>query len=414
MSIFIAQRLENLRKLASSLRKPAFRQQFIGAYVADTAFLTKHVGIREIDVPYRLLMARSLEQWSSMSNRKPLGGVAVLVPKNSIGLTLAKAIASSYVMGNRTLVYFPVSLKQTGPVYAELLQTHLENTEVITGEMSSAAFMRKCLKDPEIKAIVIYGDDAWIDVYRPLAEETQTKIIFEGPGNDPMIVFEDADLLQAVQGALEGGLNNGGQSCSALERFFVQDSCYENFVELLCKSLSHLKCGSADEMSSDVGPIASKVIFQRMQQQLQESVALGARLRCGGQVHHDSITHFPILEPVVLTECNPEMPVVRDETFGPVFPILRFHNEEDLLPMLDQTKYGLNACSYGTTPEFVKDYLESNHRNVYYNSTAASQCNLPTRLMDGGFRRSGIIWNFTNEITETTGRRSLPHELSQE
>jgi acyl-CoA reductase-like NAD-dependent aldehyde dehydrogenase len=404
-------RRERLQSLALRLAEEPFRSEFIDAYIRDTAFARKAIEGREVVVPNKLLLLQREEE-SILTERTPLGTVAVLVPKNSIGLTLAKAIASSYLMGNTTRIYFPSSLKNTAPIYGKLLTETLDNIEIIEGGISSAAFMRQSLKDPEVKAIVIYGDDSWIDVYKSLAEETKTKIIFEGPGNDPMIVFPDADIDIAAKGAIEGGLNNGGQSCSALERFFVHADCYDAFTNRLSELLSELNVGPAADNRTDIGPIASRVIFTRMIDQLTTSIDMGAKLFHGGQKYQDAQSGLPILEPTILTECSIDMPVVKDETFGPVFPLISFETTEELLQQLDETKYGLNASSYGNTPEVIKNYLEGTHRNVYYNSNSASSCNLSTRLMDGGFKRSGLIWDFSKDAYESTGRRILTLELS--
>jgi len=405
-------RNENLHQLAQKLKSENFTSRFVPAYIHDTAFTHKAVFGREIEVPSKLLTLDRSEE-NLLKDRFPLGKIAVLIPKNSIGLTLAKAIASSYQMGNETIVYFPSSLKETAPIYGDLLAETLDHMTIVNGGISSAAFMRQCLKDPEVKAIVIYGDDSWIDVYRPLAEETGTKIIFEGPGNDPMIVFPDANMNSAALGAIEGGLNNGGQSCSALERYFVHESCYASFAEELTRLLKTLKIGSPTDAQTDIGPVGSKVIFSRMNKQIAESLEMGAVSIYGGNTYTESSTDLPLLEPTVLLQCDITMPIVKDETFGPVFPLIPFSSEEDLLNKLDQTKYGLNASSYGSTPERIREYLERTHRNVYYNSNAASACNLPSRLMDGGFKRSGLIWDFSAEETERTGRRILTLELSK-
>jgi acyl-CoA reductase-like NAD-dependent aldehyde dehydrogenase len=404
-------RKAELHKLAERLIEPDFVDKISKAYISDTSFTKKAVISREIHIPYKLLLLPREEE-SQLYDREPIGTVVVFIPKNSIGLTLAKAIASSNLMGNRTRIYFPNSLKNTTPIYSKLLKDTLENIEVIEGGISSAAFMRHCLKDPEVSAIVIYGDDSWIDVYRQMAEETKTKIIFEGPGNDPMIVFPDTDVLSAVRGAIEGGLNNGGQSCSALERFFVHSECYNKFSIALANELNKIRVGSAEEDQTDIGPIGSRVIFSRMIEQIQKSRDMGAVLFRGGNQYFDK-QGLPILEPTILTNCSVEMPIVRDETFGPVFPLISFETNEELLHKLDQTKYGLNASSYGSTPEIIKTYLEETHRNVYYNSTAASSCNLSSRLMDGGFKRSGLIWDFSKDEHESTGRRILTLELSK-
>jgi acyl-CoA reductase-like NAD-dependent aldehyde dehydrogenase len=407
-----ATRKSRLHALADYFSEPSFRDSFVKAYINDTAFTRKDVLKREIASTAALLHLPREEEMQ-MQQRIPLGKVAVFVPKNSLGLTLAKAIAGSYLAGNPTLVYFPKQLKESGQLYALAIQRFLPEIEIADASLSSALFMRKCLNDPEIKAIVVYGDDSWIDSYKTLAEQTRTTIIFEGPGNDPMVVMPDADLESAVAGAIEGGLNNGGQSCSAFERFFIHRSLMDAFADKLTSSLNHLQMGDPNKETTDVGPIASRVIYARMLKQIDESVAMGAQCICGGESHEEPETGLPVMRPAILTNCTIEMPVVANETFGPVFPLIAFDSVDDLLPKLDASNYGLNASVFGNAPEALRTLLESTHRNVYYNSTCVSKINLPSRLIDGGFRRSGLIWKFNNGIASTsTGIRNLALELS--
>lgn len=404
-------RNNQLQKLADYMLSDEFSEGFCDAYISDTAFVKKDVYKREILTPASLLKLIR-EQENYPLQRKPLGKVAVLIPKNSLGLTLAKAIASSYLMGNHTIIYFPGQLKETAPIYSRAILKFLDNTEIADSSQSSSQFMRNCLNDPSINAIVIYGDDSWIDAYKDQAEQTKTKIIFEGPGNDPMVVMADADLDAAVSGAIEGGLNNGGQSCSAIERYFIHEDIIEEFTSSLIKRLQILKIGSPGNNETDIGPIASKIIFKRMQRQISDSIQAGAKLRYGGDVFVDEKTGFPIMTPAVLTNCNIHMSLVSDETFGPVFPLISFKSSDNLIPMLDSTNYGLNACIYGTGSDEIINFLKKSHRNFYHNSTSVSPKNLPTRLLDGGYKRSGIIWNFDNGHTTTTGVRLLTMELS--
>jgi acyl-CoA reductase-like NAD-dependent aldehyde dehydrogenase len=404
-------RATHLKRLAARFGSAEFQEALIEAYVKDTAFLRTDVIKREILTPARLL-ALPRQIGLGLESRKALGKVAVMVPKNSLGLTLAKAIASSYLMGNETIVRLPSQLKRTTPLYQTLLETELVGIQFAPPGLSGAAFLNQCLTDPEVSAVVIYGDDAWIDAYHPLAKATGTKLLFEGPGNDPQIVMEDADLDAAVEGAIEGGLNNGGQSCSAFERFFVHANVAEAFTRRLIARLSQMKLGSPELASTEIGPIASRVVFDRLMKQIREAVAEGAILRYGGNVIDGLYGKLPTVVPAVLTQCDSEMAVVADETFGPVFPILTFSSLRDLLPPLDDTKYGLNAAVYGTCPLELEAYLESHHRNVYYDSTPVSPENLSTRMVDGGFRRSGFVWEKRESYVTREGRRFLATELS--
>ncbi len=406
-----AQRKRDLRTLADTLEAPDRRDCLANAYLADTSFLVRDIVRREVEIPAALLRLPRQEE-TLLADRQPLGRVVVMMPRNSLGFTLAKAVAGSYLAGNTTTVYFPSSLKKTGPVYAELLRTCLSGTDIAPFNQSSALFMRSCLRDPEVRAVVIYGDDSWIDSYIPLARETGTKIIFEGPGNDPLVVMPDADLDEAVAGAIACGLNNGGQSCSAIERFFIHEDILEAFRDRLVERLAALAPGDPSDPATSVGPIASRVIFQRILRQLEESIAQGAQLVHGGKVVTEPRTGLPILMPAVLTGCSADMPLVRNETFGPVFPLVAFRETEALLGMLADTRYGLNASIYGTAPEEVVTYLESTHRNFYQGSTSVSPENLPTRLLDGGFGRSGLVWDFNEVNQPRSGRRNIAVELS--
>ena len=405
-----------IRALATALESPPFAAAFVDAYIRDTCFTCREVWAREIDTPARLLRLQAA-QAAGITDRLPVGQVAVMMPKNSLGLTLAKAVASAYLAGNTTVVYLPRQLIASAPLYATLLREQLGSTQVqIAHGDAGARFLETQLAQPACAAVVIYGDDAWIERYVPLARAHGKKLIFEGPGNDPLIVWPGADLDQAVDGAVRGGLNNGGQSCSALERFFVHVELYADFTRRLIERLAALRLGSPFDPATAVGPIASPRVWGRLHAQVRASVALGARRRWGGASGVEPVTGWPLLQPMVLTGCRPDMPVVGDETFGPVFPLLAFAAADGLLAALDATAYGLNAAAYGPLPPAVRDYLLATHRNVYWDSTAVCPHNLPTRLTDGGYRRSGLLWDFwpgaDPRDAPRSGRRHLFTELS--
>ncbi len=405
-------RLKAVRSLADQLESSSFIERFVEAYILDTAYVRKDVLSREIKATAALLRMRRSDVQAS-AERIPMGKVVVFMPKNSLGFTLAKAVVSSYLMGNQTIVYFPAQLKRSAAIYGDLIKSNLKGVEIAPFGGSSSKFLRQCLRDPEISTIVIYGDDSWIDAYRDSCAENHKKLIFEGPGNDPLIVMADADLDAAVDGAVRCGLNNGGQSCSALERFFVDERVLEEFSQLLIARLKKLKLGSPYLEETDIGPIDSKIVLARMQRQIEESTRLGAKLLYGGEAQIEPVTGLPMMVPAVLSQCTVDMPVVAEENFGPVFPLLSFSSIDQLLADLDKTHYGLNASVYGTVPVALASYLQGTHRNWYVNSTSVCPMNVSTRLLDGGFKRSGFVWDFTAEPRIVVGRRSLMMELSQ-
>jgi acyl-CoA reductase-like NAD-dependent aldehyde dehydrogenase len=117
--------------------------------------------------------------------------------------------------------------------------------------------------------------------------------------------------------------------------------------------------------------------------------------------------------PTIVRDCSKEMKILQEENFGPVFPVLSFSTEADLLSKIDDSDYGLNASFYGSCPPDIKTYLENSHRNVYFNSTVSSPCNLHSRLLDGGYKNSGLVWEWEGKnFLQREGRRLLLKELS--
>lgn len=409
---------QDLEKLAQHVKDPLFSEKLIQAYMKDTGFARKSITEREISAPVRIIDSFGRENKFiknfSVINRKPIGKVAILLPVNGINILVAKAVGASYLIGNETIVKFPRRLKNSAPIFGELISKNLKNVSFADINISSKDFLLSCLMNPAIKAILIYGDDKWIEGYKNLARRTRTKIIFEGPGNDPQIVFESAQLDQAVEDAVECGLMNGGQSCSAIERFFVHENIVDVFTEKLCLRLKRVKIGLPNDPESDLTPVKSETIQKRLVSQIEEATHLGAKLVFGGEFRKINFSE-EVMEPAVLTNCTPDMNIVKHENFGAVFPIISFNSEEGLIDMLDQTSYGLNASAYGNCSENVKDYLETTHRNIYYNSTVTSIENSLSRILDGGFKNSGFVWEWSSgNYIHREGKRYLVQELSQD
>ena len=241
MELDFEQRLAHVRALGRAFLEPAVRKSLLESYGRDTLLLPKDIAVRELEVPARLCSLPVLAA-CDIRNAQPCGGVAILMPKNSIGLTIAKAVVGAWLTGNRVVVRFPTQLVHSAPVFSELLRTHLPGIEIVS-DCSGPQFLSNALRDAGIQAVVIYGDDSWIDAYRPLAESTRTRVLFEGPGNDPLIVGADADIDAAVDAAIRGGLMNGGQSCSAFERFFVHRDVHANFVGRLAARVAGMRIG---------------------------------------------------------------------------------------------------------------------------------------------------------------------------
>jgi len=174
--------------------------------------------------------------------------------------------------------------------------------------------------------------------------DTVKNISLELGGHAPFIVFDDADLEEAVEGAIASKYRNSGQTCVCANRFIVQDGIYEAFAEKFVQAVkSQLKLGNGFEEGVNQGPLIDLHAVLRMEEQIQDALAKGARLGCGGQRQGETGFFFA---PTVLLNTKPDMRIAQEETFGPVAPLFRFSTEEEAVALANDTPYGLASYFY--------------------------------------------------------------------
>jgi len=162
-------------------------------------------------------------------------------------------------------------------------------------------------------------------------------------GNAPFIVFDDADLDAAVAGAMASKFRNSGQTCVCANRFFIQSGVYEEFARRLTDAVGRLRVGNGLEAGVEQGPLIDEAAVQKVEQHVGDAVANGASIVCGGRRHELGGTFF---EPTVLTGVSHDMRIVREETFGPVAPLIRFDTEDEAIALANDTSAGLAAYFY--------------------------------------------------------------------
>jgi succinate-semialdehyde dehydrogenase/glutarate-semialdehyde dehydrogenase len=172
---------------------------------------------------------------------------------------------------------------------------------------------------------------------------TIKKLSLELGGNAPFIVFDDADVDAAVEGALIAKYRNTGQTCVCANRFLVQNGIYDTFAEKLSARVAQLKVGSGFEEGVMQGPLIEASAVDKVEAHVADAVAHGARILTGGKRHARGGGFF---EPTVLADVTTAMRVAREETFGPVAPLFRFADEAEAVEMANATEYGLAAYFY--------------------------------------------------------------------
>jgi succinate-semialdehyde dehydrogenase/glutarate-semialdehyde dehydrogenase len=173
---------------------------------------------------------------------------------------------------------------------------------------------------------------------------TVKKLSLELGGNAPFIVFDDADLDSAVDGALASKYRNAGQTCVCANRIYVQAGVYDAFLEKLAAKVTALKTGNGFESGIHVGPLIDEAALQKVEAHVADAVALGAKLMVGGKRLATEAGHF--FEPTLLADATPQMLCSREETFGPVAPVFKFQTEAEAITLANSTEFGLASYFY--------------------------------------------------------------------
>jgi succinate-semialdehyde dehydrogenase/glutarate-semialdehyde dehydrogenase len=212
---------------------------------------------------------------------------------------------------------------------------------VVTGD--TKAIGAELTSNPLVRKLTFTGSTAVGSLLMKQCSGTIKKMSLELGGNAPFIVFNDADLDAAVEGAIASKYRNTGQTCVCSNRFLVQDEVYEAFSAKLVEKVLELKVGNGMDAGVTQGPLIEESAVQKVEEHIADAVAKGARVLTGGKRHSMGGTFF---EPTVLAGVTPQMAVAREETFGPVAPLFRFRTEQDALRMANDTEFGLAAYFY--------------------------------------------------------------------
>jgi succinate-semialdehyde dehydrogenase/glutarate-semialdehyde dehydrogenase len=212
---------------------------------------------------------------------------------------------------------------------------------VLTG--SSKAIGGELTSNPEVRKVTFTGST---EVGRELMKQsadTIKKLSLELGGNAPFIVFDDADLDAAVEGAIVSKYRNAGQTCVCANRLYVQAGVYDAFAEKLVAAVAKLKVGNGFEPGVQQGPLIDNAAVQKVEEHIQDAVSKGGHVLLGGKRHSLGQTFF---EPTVLADVTPQMKVAKEETFGPLAPLFRFQTDEQAIEMANDTEFGLASYFY--------------------------------------------------------------------
>jgi len=197
--------------------------------------------------------------------------------------------------------------------------------------------------NPTVRKITFTGSTEVGRVLMQQCAETIKKVSLELGGNAPFLVFDDADLDAAVEGAMLSKYRNAGQTCVCANRILVQDKVYDAFAQKLADKVKALKVGPGTEAGVNIGPLIDANAVTKVEEHIEDAVAKGAKVVIGGKRHALGGLFF---EPTLLTGVNTTMKVAKEETFGPVAPLFRFKTEAEGIAMANDTEFGLASYFY--------------------------------------------------------------------
>jgi succinate-semialdehyde dehydrogenase / glutarate-semialdehyde dehydrogenase len=276
--------------------------------------------------------------------KQPIGVVAAVTPWNFPNAMITRKVGPAFASGC-AVVLKPASQTPFSAiaiaVLAERAGLPAGLFSVITG--SARKIGGAMTASPTVRKLTFTGStEVGIELMRQSAD-TVKKLSLELGGNAPFIVFEDADLDAAVEGAIISKFRNNGQTCVCANRIYVHDAVYDAFSEKLGRRISELKVGNGLEEGTVFGPLIDTAAVEKVEAHIADAVSKGATVAMGGQRHALGGTFF---QPTVLRDVTPEMDVAREETFGPVAPLFRFERDEEVIARSNDTEFGLASYFY--------------------------------------------------------------------
>jgi len=276
--------------------------------------------------------------------KQPIGVVAAITPWNFPNAMITRKVAPGLAVGC-TFVLKPA--EQT-PFSALALAELAERAgipkgvlNIITGDAVSIG--KELCANPAVRKVTFTGSTEVGRILMRQSADTIKKMSLELGGNAPFIVFDDADLDAAAEGALASKYRNAGQTCVCANRIYVQDSVYDAFAAKLADKMKTFKVGPGTEAGVNMGPLIDNQGLAKVEDHVADATKKGAKVIVGGKRHALGGRFF---EPTILTEVTPDMKVSNEETFGPVAPLFRFKTDAEAVKLANNTEFGLAAYFY--------------------------------------------------------------------
>jgi len=318
--------------------------------------------------------------------KQPIGVVASITPWNFPNAMIARKVAPALAAGcgfvGRPAAETPLSALAMA-VLAERAGMPKGLLSIVTSSRSSAIGKEFC-ENPAVRKLTFTGSTEVGRILLRQAADQVLKCSMELGGNAPFIVFDDADLDAAVQGAILSKYRNNGQTCVCANRIYVQAGVYDAFAEKLAAAVAKLKVGDGLVPGTDLGPLINTAALAKVEEHIADAVAQGGTVVAGGRRHGNGGAFF---EPTIITGVTQSMKVAQEETFGPLAPLFRFETEAEVIGYANDTIFGLAAYFYARDIGRITRVQES----LEYGIVGVNTGIISTEVAPfGGVKQSGL------------------------
>jgi succinate-semialdehyde dehydrogenase/glutarate-semialdehyde dehydrogenase len=317
--------------------------------------------------------------------KEPVGVVGAITPWNFPSSMIARKLGPALAAGCTIVIKPATQTPYSGLAWGELCQMAGVPAGVVNILTGSASEIGGALTaSPIVRKITFTGSTAVGKKLIAQCADTVKRMSMELGGNAPFLVFDDADLDRAVEGAMVAKFRNSGQTCVCTNRFYVQAGIHDAFAERLAAATAALKVGNGMEQGVAQGPLIDENAVAKVEEHIADVLAHGGRVVTGGKRHALGGTFF---EPTVVAGVTPAMLVAKDETFGPLAPIFRFESEAEGVAMANDSEYGL--ASYFYTRDLARAFRISDQ--LKYGLVGVNEGLITTEVAPfGGLKESGM------------------------
>ena len=315
---------------------------------------------------------------------QPIGVIYSIQPWNFPLYQPVRVLAASLMIGNGCVLKHASICTGSGLRLRELcieagLPEDLFQVILINHDTSD-----KLIEHPKVRGVTLTGSDQAGSHVGSVAAKALKKTVLELGSNDAYLVLEDADIETAVKYSVIGRLYNNGETCVSAKRFIVADKVYDAFVDAFVEQMKQITLGDPTDEATQLGPLSSQGQFDTVKEQVEQSIAKGAKLLCGGTAPDRTGAYYPA---TVLAEVTPGMPAYDDEIFGPVASVIRAKDDEDAMRLANDSRYGLGGGIFTKDEDralkLARDYFDTGMIRI--NSFGAADPNMPF----GGVKNSG-------------------------